>query len=58
MLQQQRGGRANQDHSLSIWRGPKVLCVEWDAATPKELDVASFKQSDWETEFLTWTIKP
>lgn len=57
-MQQQRGGRTNLDYSLSIWRGPKVLFVEWDAATPKELDVANFKQSDWETDFLTWTITP
>jgi hypothetical protein len=53
-----RRGRANLDYSLSIWRGQKVLLVEWDAATPTDLDVPNFKQSDWESEFLTWATRP
>jgi hypothetical protein len=40
--------------SLSIWRGTKVLSVEWNATAPKDLEVLNFKQSDWETEFLAW----
>jgi hypothetical protein len=54
ILLQKSGGRTNLDYSLSIWRGPKVLLVEWDAAEPKELHVSSFKRGDWETEFLAW----
>jgi len=32
--------------------------VEWEAATPNELDVLNFKLIDREAEFLIWIIKP
>lgn len=43
-------GCGNLQYGIDIWRGPKVLNIEWDEGG--SILVRSFRRGDWEEEFL------
>ncbi|NKE43439.1 hypothetical protein HB662_01525 [Roseomonas frigidaquae] len=46
------------DTGLDIWRGPKVLSIEWDSRVAGSERIISFRRGAWEGEFLAIPEQP